>query len=104
MFDEGVVHVVYVHPFEYVRNSRIIGTGAEFVASYSCDECGFYGTQDGGMHPVIWARAPQPNCTVTDPIWKLLSSKNISREAISLTDFEECQMLYDYLETVPNTH
>lgn len=88
---------VRVFPFEFTTAQNLIGFGPEYVATYSCNDCGYYGPQGGGLHPYAWTRTPNPNCTVTDPLWALLNGKNITKKCLTLIDQTGCEPLYQYL-------
>lgn len=75
-----------------------MGYVANSIVSYTCNECGYYGTQDGGLKPFVYTKEQLPNCTVTDPIWALLASRNISKDSVPLIDQSDCQQLNDYLK------
>lgn len=94
------VLVMYVYPVEYLTSHQMMAVGEGYFVSFSCSECGYYGREGAGIHPYAYTRASQPNCTMTDPIWKQLAAKSIPISALTLIDQSGCQKLYDFVAEI----
>jgi hypothetical protein len=46
--DGDITYVIYQTPYEYVFQNSLLGFNNDFMIVYTCSECGFYSTTDGG--------------------------------------------------------